>query len=118
MQAQFLAADTGGLNSGLGTLDGHAPDIAAWELKYDDLGRVLRRTYLNTSGYPTCDANGIYVQEFTYTPAGTVKAIRYLDIGGQACPTKSGIAGKQYKYDAQGNRHSDDVHRQDGNGDP
>ena len=68
-------------------------EIAAWELKYDDLGRVVRRTYLNQSGYPTSDANGIYVQEFTYTPAGKVKAIRYLDIGGQPCPTKRGIAG-------------------------
>ena len=64
----------------------------------------MRRTYLNQSGYPTCDANGIYVQEFAYTPAGKVKAIHYLDIGGRPCPTKRGIAGKQYEYDAQGNR--------------
>ena len=105
MQAQFLPADTGGLKSGLGMPDtGGRSEIAAWELKYDDLGRVVRRTYLNQSGYPTSDANGIYVQEFTYTPAGKVKAIRYLDIGGQPCPTKRGIAGKQYEYDAQGNR--------------
>ena len=105
MQAQFLPADTGGLNSGPGRLDTSGrSEIAAWELKYDDLGRVVRRTYLNHNGYPTSDANGIYVQEFSYTPAGKVKAIRYLDIGGKPCPTKHGIAGMQYEYDARGNR--------------
>ncbi len=105
MQAEFLPADTGSSRIGLGIFDtGMRSEIAAWELKYDDLGRVVRRTYLNQSGYPTSDANGIYVQEFIYTPAGKVKAIRYLDIGGQPCPTKRGIAGKQYEYDAQGNR--------------
>ena len=105
MQAQFLPADAEGFSSGRGTPEtGGRSEIAAWELKYDDLGRVVRRTYLNQSGYPTSDANGIYVQEFTYTPAGKVKAIRYLDVGGQPCPTKRGIAGKQYEYDAQGNR--------------
>ena len=67
---------------------GRRSEIAKWELKFDDLGRVVQRTYLNQSGYPTSDANGIYVQEFTYTPAGKVKAIRYLDIGGQPCSTK------------------------------
>ena len=35
---------------------------------------------------------------------GKVKTVRYLDIGGQPCPTRQGIAGKQYEYDAQGNR--------------
>ena len=101
----FCFADTERLNSGPDTPEtGGRSEIAAWELKYDDLGRVVRRTYLNQSGYPTSDANGIYVQEFTYTPAGKVKAIRYLDVGGQPCPTKRGIAGKQYEYDAQGNR--------------
>ena len=94
----------GGLQRAGRPIAGRHSEIAAWELKYDDLGRVVRRTYLNQSGYPTSDANGIYVQEFTYTPAGKVKAIRYLDIGGQPCPTKRGIAGKQYEYDAQGNR--------------
>ena len=79
-------------------------EIAAWELKYDDLGRVVRRTYLNQSGYPTSDANGIYVQEFTYTPAGRVESVRYLDIGGQPRPTKQGIAGLRNQYDDRGNR--------------
>ena len=105
MQAQFLAADSEAISSGADAAEtGGRSEIAAWELKYDDLGRVLRRTYLNQSGYPTADANGIYVQEFSYTPAGKAKAIRYLEIGGQPCPTKRGIAGKQYEYDAQGNR--------------
>ena len=105
MQAKFLPADRGSLKTAPGMPDtGGRSEIAAWELKYDDLGRVVRRTYLNQSGYPTSDANGIYVQEFTYTPAGKVKAIRYLDIGGQPCPTKRGVAGRQYEYDAQGNR--------------
>ena len=33
-----------------------------------------------------------------------MKAIRYLDISGQPCPTKRGDRGKQYEYDAHGNR--------------
>ena len=105
MQAQFLPADTGSLTTGIGmSATGGRSEIAAWELKYDDRGHAVRRTYLNQSGYPTSDANGIYVQEFTYTPAGQVKVVRYLDTGGQPCPTKQGIAGKEYEFDAQGNR--------------
>ncbi len=34
--------------------------------------------------YPTCDANGIFVQDFIYAPAGQVKAVHYLDVGGHA----------------------------------
>ena len=105
MQAQFLPADRSSLKTGPGMPDtGVRSEIAAWELKYDDLGHVVRRTYLNQSGYPTSDANGVYVQEFTYTLAGKVKAMRYLDVGGQPCPTKRGVAGRRYEYDAQGNR--------------
>ena len=48
---------------------------------------------------------GSIVQEFSYTQAGQVKAVRYLDIGGKPfSPTKRGVAGWQCQYDAQGNR--------------
>ena len=61
---------------------------------------------------------GFMSRSLAYTPAGKVKAIRYLDIGGQPCPTKRGIAGKQYEYDAQGNRIRNDMDRQDWNTGP
>ncbi len=54
--------------------------------------------------YPTSDAGGIYVQEFTYTPAGEVKAVRYLDIGGQPCPRKDGAAEARRTFPGRGNK--------------
>ena len=80
-------------------------EIAAWELKYDDLGRVVRRTYLNQKRLPNFRRQwdlcpGVHL----HSGGQSGKPYVISDIGGRPCPTKRGVAGKQYEYDAQGNR--------------
>ena len=70
--------------------------------KNDEMGRVVRQTYLNPNGYPTSDANGICPGLQLHSGGRSPPCVTSLSAA--VVSRQVGIAGKEFQYDAQGSR--------------
>jgi hypothetical protein len=78
-------------------------EIAAFHYQYDASGLIVQERYANALGASRADANGVFGQQFTYTPEGRLESIAYLDSDGKPFQIR-GVSGKRFSYANSGFR--------------
>ncbi len=77
-------------------------NVAGWNMKYDDLGNEVERTFFNENNAPCAVKFGYARLVHTYDKNGFLQSDRYYDINGALTLVK-GIAGTDYVCDERGN---------------
>lgn len=76
--------------------------VAGWNIKYDDFGKEIERTFFNAQNQ-TCEVIGGYAKKtYEYDDYGHLRSERYYNLSGKLTAI-DGIAGYDYQCDDRGN---------------
>lgn len=78
-------------------------DIIAYYYTYNNFGFIKNEMYLNAADKMMPDANGVFGKHFTYTSAGRLASITFLDEKRHPVEVR-GVATRRFFYDENGNR--------------
>ena len=78
---------------------GGASEIAQYQLKRNEQGRMIERRFKDVMGYKfVSDSEGVYGFSYKLDGLGRTEELWYLDVNGDRRENKKGVAGRKYHY--------------------